>query len=150
MRAYLCFHCACMPVCMSAEMRARLRLCLCARACMRYIRRAHARLGESVRGSCRVNVVAGLIAAECERRRRRQWTLCWRVSSDHRCGDDNCTVPFYVLVNTFITILHYILDSLSDLHLTHVGVDLHVEMVYQSSLTSPQVEPEFRVEHIIV
>ena len=28
-----------------------------ARACMRYIRRAHARLGESVRGSCVVNVV---------------------------------------------------------------------------------------------
>ena len=26
-------------------------------------------------------------------------------------------------------------------------MDLHVEMVYQSSLTSPQVEPEFRVEH---
>ena len=76
-------------------------------------KRARARLGEFVRRSCRVNVMAGLIAAECERRRRRQWTVCWRVSSDHRCVD-NCTAC-YVLVNTFIAILHYILDSRFDL-----------------------------------
>ena len=71
MRAYLCFHCAYMPVCVSAGTRARW-----VRGRVRYIRRARARLGESVRGRCRVNVVAGLIAAECERRRRRQLTLC--------------------------------------------------------------------------
>ena len=123
MRAYLCFHCACMPVCMSAGTRARLRLCVCARAragCARMYalyKTSTCSSGKSVRGSCRVNVVAGLIAAECERRRRRRWILCWRVSSDHRCVDDNCTAS-YVLVNTFITILHYILHSRSDLHLT--------------------------------
>ena len=91
LRLYACLH-----VCGDARATASVSVCA-ARACMRYIRRAHARLGEFVRGSCRVNVVAGLIAAECERRRRRRWTLCWRVSTDHGCVDDNCTVLFMFL-----------------------------------------------------
>ena len=84
--ASLAFHSVCARISvptalirLSVCLRGRARACVCvcvralgARACMRYIRRARARLGESVRGSCRVNVVAGLIAAECERRRRRQ------------------------------------------------------------------------------
>jgi len=60
------------------------------------------------------------------------------VLTDHGCVDDNST-SFLCFVQMFITILHHVLDSRSDLHLTHVEVGLHVEMVYQSC---PQVEPE--------
>ena len=83
--ASLAFHSVCAHIsvstalaCLSACLRGRARacVCVCVRAgCARMralYKTSTCSSGESVRGSCRVNVVAGLIAAECERRRRRQ------------------------------------------------------------------------------